>query len=78
MKQSFFRHISFANRNLSTEPAYTERAKKGERMTTTEIITLKKIRLANMRANGRNIKSPGVIRKVTREIRNLEKIEMAK
>lgn len=36
-------------------------------------LALKKSRLAQLKSNGRNVKSPGVIRKLAREIRNLEK-----
>ena len=42
-------------------------------MQKSELLVLKRSRLAKMRSNGRNVKSPGVIRKVSREIRNLEK-----
>lgn len=38
-----------------------------------DIIRLKKGRLALLKSNGKNIESGGVIRKVEREIRNLEK-----
>ena len=42
-------------------------------MNKAELVAIKKSRLSNLKANGRNIKSPGVIRKLSREIRNLEK-----
>lgn len=38
-----------------------------------EVLALKKNRLAILSANGRNIDSQGVIKKLKREIRNLEK-----
>lgn len=33
----------------------------------------KKNRLSTLESNGKNIKSPGVVRRLKREIRNLEK-----
>lgn len=37
-------------------------------------LVIMKNRMANLQANGKNIKSPGVVRKLTRQIRNIEKI----
>lgn len=38
-----------------------------------EVLALKKNRLAILSANGRNTDSQGVVKKLKREIRNLEK-----
>lgn len=35
-------------------------------------LALMKNRLATLTENGKNVKSPGVVRKLTRQIRNLE------
>ena len=37
-------------------------------------LAIMKNRMAKLQANGKNIKSPGVVRKLTRQIRNIEKI----
>lgn len=37
------------------------------------ILAQKKNRLATLESNGKNVKCPGVVRKLRREIRNLEK-----
>lgn len=37
------------------------------------VLEIKKNRLANLQANGKNIKSSGVVRKLQRQIRNLER-----
>lgn len=42
-------------------------------MTKEQILKSKKNRLATLESNGKNIKSPGVIQKLKREIRNMEK-----
>lgn len=42
-------------------------------MTKETIITIKKGRLAKLKSNGKNIESGGVVRKLEREIRNLQK-----
>ena len=36
------------------------------------VLAQKKNRLATLEANGKNAKCPGVVRKIKREIRNLE------
>lgn len=42
-------------------------------MTTEQIIALKENRLNTLKSNGKNIDSNGVVRKLTRELRNLRK-----
>ena len=42
-------------------------------MTKEQLYNLKKDRLNKLNSNGKNIKSPGVVRKLNREIRNLSK-----
>ena len=42
-------------------------------MTKESILALKKSRLETLKNSDKNVKSGGVIRKLTREIRNLEK-----
>ncbi len=42
-------------------------------MTLEHTLALKKNRLSVLEANGKNVKSGGVIRRLKREIRNLEK-----
>lgn len=37
------------------------------------VLEIKKNRLANLQANNKNIKSSGVVRKLQRQIRNLER-----
>ena len=47
--------------------------KKGnKKMTNTEKLVLMKNRLVVLEGNGKNIKSPGVVRKLQRQIRNIE------
>ena len=47
--------------------------KKGSKnMTTEQILQNKKARLATLEQNPKNIKCPGVLRKLRREVRNLE------
>lgn len=47
--------------------------KKGNsKMTNTEKLALMKNRLVVLEGNGKNIKSPGVVRKLQRQIRNIE------
>ena len=41
-------------------------------MTVTNKLALMKHRLAVLEGNSKNIKSPGVVRKLTRQIRNIE------
>ena len=41
-------------------------------MTQTNILELKKNRLQKLEANGKNIKSGGCLRKLKRQIRNME------
>lgn len=41
-------------------------------MTDTERLNLMKNRLANLRNTPKNIKCPGVVRKLTRQVRNME------
>ena len=41
-------------------------------MTKTELLNIKKNRLQELESNGKNIKCSGVIRKLKREIRNME------
>ena len=41
-------------------------------MTNTEKLALMKNRLVVLEGNGKNIKSPGVVRKLQRQIRNIE------
>ena len=42
-------------------------------MTKEQILNLKRNRMAKLKENGKNVDSPGIIRKLSREIRNLEK-----
>jgi hypothetical protein len=42
-------------------------------MTSFEKISIMKNRLIVLEGNGKNIKSPGVVRKLHRQIRNMEK-----
>ena len=42
-------------------------------MTKEQMLSLKKTRLSTLESNGKNIKCPGVVQKLRREIRNLEK-----
>lgn len=42
-------------------------------MTSLQKLSFKQNRLATLQQNGKNIKSTGVVRKLQREIRNLEK-----
>lgn len=42
-------------------------------ITEKELLTIKKDRLNSLRNSSKNIKCPGVVRKLSREIRNLEK-----
>jgi hypothetical protein len=42
-------------------------------MTSFEKISIMKNRLIVLEGNGKNIKSPGVVRKLQRQIRNMEK-----
>lgn len=42
-------------------------------MTKAEILALKKSRLARLMENPKDIKCPGVIRKLNRQVRNLSK-----
>ena len=42
-------------------------------MTNFEKISIMKNRLIVLEGNGKNIKSPGVVRKLQRQIRNMEK-----
>ena len=41
-------------------------------MTRFEKLALMKNRLATLEENGKNVKSPGVVRKLKRQIRNME------
>ena len=41
-------------------------------MTKEQILQNKKVRLATLEQNPKNIKCPGVLRKLRREVRNLE------
>jgi len=41
-------------------------------MTQTEILALKKNRLQKLEASNKNIKCPGAVKKLKREIRNME------
>jgi len=42
-------------------------------MTEKQKLALKKNRLSRLESNGKNVESPGVIRKLRRQIRNAEK-----
>ena len=42
-------------------------------MTNEQILALKKNRLVVLESNGKNVKCPGVIRKLKRQVRNFEK-----
>ena len=42
-------------------------------MTVTNKLALMKYRLTVLEGNGKNVKSPGVVRKLTRQIHNMEK-----
>lgn len=41
-------------------------------MSRNEVLALKKERLSKLQENGKNIKTPGVVRKLAREVRNME------
>lgn len=43
-------------------------------MTTEQVIALKENRLRTLKANGKNVDSMGVCRRLEREIRNLKKV----
>lgn len=43
-------------------------------MTREQILSMKKDRLQKLESNGKNIKSMGVVKRLRREIRNLESI----
>lgn len=43
-------------------------------MTKEQILNMKKDRLQKLEANGKNVKSGGVVKRLRREIRNLESI----
>lgn len=42
-------------------------------MTNEQILNIEKDRLKNLESNGKNIKTMGVVRKLRRRIRNMEK-----
>ena len=42
------------------------------RMNKENLLALKKNRLQILKSNGKNVDSPGVIKKLTRQIRNME------
>ena len=42
------------------------------RMNKENLLALKKNRLQILKSNGKNVDSPGVVRKLTRQIRNME------
>ena len=46
---------------------------KNKKMTKENILAVKKARLAVLESNNKNIKSQGVVKKLRRQIRNLEK-----
>ena len=41
-------------------------------MKTSQVLALKKERLSKLQENGKNVKTPGVVRKLTREVKNME------
>lgn len=43
-------------------------------MTKEQILSMKKDRLQKLESNGKNVKSMGVVKRLRREIRNLESI----
>ena len=43
-----------------------------KKMKTSQVLVLKKERLAKLQENGKNVKTPGVVRKLIREVRNME------
>lgn len=43
-------------------------------MTREQILSMKKDRLQKLESNGKNVKSMGVVKRLRREIRNLESI----
>lgn len=49
-----------------------ERKEEKDMITMEQKLALMKNRLATLTENGKNVKSPGVVRKLTRQIRNLE------